>query len=237
MMSSFAPQKNNSQNELNVETESVQFMLAELSDAREELRSFTHRFENLLNFYFTALTAVLTVSVLFITQLTSSTSTKLSLALVGIGVTAFSLVIFLRLCITRTMMVRLLTRERRHQEFFLQRHNYLRKYASVVLTTASNNWPKWQQAIYTPQTVALFYVFALFIALLASLSSDALVASIFEFRELPVWQFSGFYMGWYIGAGVATFLVTISVCTQILKWQRAQAEQHAMWMLDDTLNQ
>lgn len=218
-----------------VALECTQYMLAELEHSREQLVYFIQRFENLITFYMAGLAALLSAVVVLLTSAHPPLAQKAALAVLGIGAWGFSIVLYARLCITRALMSDKITEERRNKEYFLSRHTHLRAYSNVFFPATSDpdNIKNWQGVAFSSQTIKFFHALILFVSFVAATTSVISIASIFEILGLPVWDQSGFQLGWYLIGGIGSWSLTMFVLLLILRAQRNQARKYIKWNLDE----
>jgi hypothetical protein len=212
---------------------SDEFMLAELARNRTALDFYLNRFEGLLNFYLTAIGAILAAIVVVISQLNDPKVQLLLATILGTSASGLSLIIYLRLCITRTMMVRSIALERKNQEYFLAQNPTLRQFANVLMN--GGNWKLWCQAIFTKQTLRLFRVFGLSVSVGAGISTSLALATSLVLAGYLVWVFNSFYIVIYVLAWIIGFVPASLVCNLILKRQQTQAEEFAKQALSGTV--
>ena len=211
-----------------VEPGSVAFMLAELANTRDDLRMFTERFEKLLTFYFTALAAILSAIVIIITQQQPFSAQRPALLLLGMAAWGFSLVIYVRLCITRSMMAYQIGFARRNQEFFFRQYSHLEliKYSESGYPITPDYWNKWEGTIFPRRTIGLFYLFALFIASIGAATSIGIVMTVWDLFGISYWPLSEYTLAWLISVGLLTSVLTIVFAIVVLKFFRTRAQKY-----------
>ena len=209
--------------------ECTKFVLGEIEHSREMLAFFTKRFENLITLYMATLGAVLSATVVVLTSPQSSMIQRVSLALLGMGAWGFSTVIYTRLSITRAMMVSKVAEVRCAQEYFYERHAELRRYFRTYSydTPTVDVWAWWRSRGFSRQTIGLFVASALFIALMACVTSILIMGIIFEYLGILFWRQSAFHIRWYLTGGIAAFGSAFLLNLIILRWQLKQADKYA----------
>lgn len=214
----------------------VQFMLAELTHVREQMKIFVDRFEQLITLFLTGIAAVLSAIVLLLTSMQPSSMQKAALVLLCIGAWAFSLVIYLRLCITRGMLVEKMAQQRRVQQYFFDRHPHLLPYlANKVQRANARNWEKWAKVAFHRQTVRMFLLLAIFTSLVAALVASLTVMLTLELSGYSTWQPTTFYLSWYIGSSLSAFFITLLVCIGIINTQQKKAEHNTEGILSEMI--
>ena len=212
-------------------TERIQFMLAELANAREMFKLSINRFEHLVTLHLAGLTALVSAAAVVLSSEQSLLIKKVCLAVLGSGAYGLSIVIYMRLCIARAMMARKKAQEYRARRYFLLRYADLRRYVEIwpgVLYDVRDvhTAPKRGTSMFAPPTVRMFYAVALVAALLSSASAAAVMSIFFELCGIPSWHRPTLHLGGYLLGAVGPFSGTMLACVLMLRSSRKGVDNY-----------